>query len=218
MTRLIVCGIIALVILCPLLCQAQNPMLAGRGHSGAPISGTLFSLPFVSGVLTKIAIIQKDFRERLTFYAKQIKRRPTGAGLWSFLVLSFAYGVVHAVGPGHGKCLVCSYFLANKGNLRHGLFFSGVFSVIHVFSPVILILGISLLGREANLFDLDRITEHMYTISYLLVAIVGVFLLVRGVLYLTDHSDDDTEGHYHDDLCENRSNSKSVLALALAAG
>ena len=220
MTRVIVYTTLTFIVLCPLFCPAQNPMLAGRGHTSVPVSGKLFSLPLVSGVLTKIAGIQKDFREKLTFYAKQIKDHPTGSGLWYFLVLSFAYGVVHAVGPGHGKCLVCSYFLANKGNLRHGLFFSSVFSLIHVFSPVILILGIRFLGRDANLFDLDRISEYMYTISYLLVAVVGMFLLIRGILYLTqyDHDHSDVHDHDEDHCCESHSNHKSLLALALAAG
>ncbi|MGC8658160.1 MAG: nickel/cobalt transporter [Desulfomonilaceae bacterium] len=220
MTRVIFYMALTLVVFCPLFSQAENPMLAGRGHTGIPVSGTVFSLPFVSGVLTWIAEIQKDFRERLTFYAKQIKDHPTGSGLWYFLVLSFAYGVVHAVGPGHGKCLVCSYFLANKGNIRHGLFFSSVFSLIHVFSPVILILGIRFLGRDANLFDLDRISEYMYSISYLLVAVVGIFLLTRGIVYLTQDDHDHPDFHDHDEghCCESHSNPKSLLALALAAG
>ncbi len=215
MTRLFVFITVASIVLCPILCCGQNPLLAGRGgHSGKLFPSISFSLPLLPTILTKITEIQKDFRESLTFYAKRIKEHPTGTGLWYFLAISFAYGVVHALGPGHGKCVVCSYFLATKGNLKHGFFYSSVFSAIHVFSPVVLILGILFIGRDASLFDFDGISEYMYPISYLLVAIVGLSFLLRSILHLNKHDHD----HHEDHGCETHSSAKGILALALAAG
>ena len=64
MTRVIVYTTLTFIILCPLFSQAQNPMLAGRGHTSIPVSGRLINLPLVSGALTKIAGIQKDFKRK----------------------------------------------------------------------------------------------------------------------------------------------------------
>jgi len=43
-----------------------------------------------------------------------------GSAVWGLFGLSFAYGVFHAAGPGHGKALIASYMLANERALRRG--------------------------------------------------------------------------------------------------
>ena len=39
---------------------------------------------------------------------------------WTLAALSFLYGVVHAVGPGHGKTIISSYVVANEETVRRG--------------------------------------------------------------------------------------------------
>ena len=63
---------------------------------------------------------QKELTQRLNTFGMDLADNPFGPALWFFLGLSFVYGVVHAVGPGHGKAVVCSYFLANPGSMATG--------------------------------------------------------------------------------------------------
>lgn len=56
---------------------------------------------------------------------------------WLFL-FSFGYGVLHAVGPGHGKSLVSSYFLGNNSSHFKAFIISSLIGVVHTFSAFIL--------------------------------------------------------------------------------
>lgn len=58
------------------------------------------------------------------------------AYVW-LLLFSFIYGIVHAIGPGHGKSLVASYFLGNNGSSSKALSIAGMIGVVHTFSAFI---------------------------------------------------------------------------------
>ena len=52
--------------------------------------------------------------------------------------LSFAYGVFHAAGPGHGKAVISSYMLANEVALRRGIMLSFVSAFLQAATAIIL--------------------------------------------------------------------------------
>ena len=72
--------------------------------------------------LNWINLQQQDFYRSLTGALKGM--REDGSRLWVLVGLSFAYGVFHAAGPGHGKAVISSYMLANEVALqaRHHAF------------------------------------------------------------------------------------------------
>ena len=63
-----------------------------------------------------INVQQQDFYRSLTGALKAM--REDGSKLWVLVGLSFAYGIFHAAGPGHGKAVISSYMLANEVALQ----------------------------------------------------------------------------------------------------
>jgi ABC-type nickel/cobalt efflux system permease component RcnA len=47
-----------------------------------------------------------------------------GSAVWTLLAISFAYGIFHAAGPGHGKAVISSYLVANQETARRGVVLS----------------------------------------------------------------------------------------------
>ena len=52
---------------------------------------------------------------------KGIQGENKWAAAWTLMSLSFAYGVLHAAGPGHGKAVISAWLLATENQLRRGI-------------------------------------------------------------------------------------------------
>lgn len=52
---------------------------------------------------------------------RAIKQGESALPLLVGLLLAFGYGVVHALGPGHGKLVVATYFLSHDAQIGRGL-------------------------------------------------------------------------------------------------
>jgi nickel/cobalt exporter len=101
--------------------------------------------------------------------------REGGGGAWLLVGLSFAYGVFHAAGPGHGKAVISSYLFANDETWRRGLVLSFASALLQSLVAVTLVaVAALLLGATAKMMgDTVRVIE---TVSYTLIALMGARL------------------------------------------
>jgi nickel/cobalt transporter (NicO) family protein len=165
-----------------------------------------------SPALVKLNTLQRDFREKMTGYARQIQEAPTGATTISFLALTFLYGVVHALGPGHGKSIVGSYFLARRGTLKQALFFGNLITFMHVFSATVIVFGLALLGRKTNIFSFQEVEGGLQSFSYLFIFLIGVYLLVKAIWDICMKKRGGGDG------ADAKADAGSMAALSLSAG
>ncbi len=97
---------------------AQTSIGIGTNEAVVPSTG-LFG-----GLMHWINVQQQGFYRSLTGALKAM--REDGTQVWLLVGLSFAYGVFHAAGPGHGKAVISSYMVANEVALSRGVVLSFV--------------------------------------------------------------------------------------------
>jgi nickel/cobalt exporter len=103
-----------------------------------------------------------------------------GFALWGLMGISFAYGIFHAAGPGHGKAVISSYLLANDETWRRGITLAFAAAVMQWLTAVIIVgVAAALLGATARLMGDTVRTVEM--VSYGLIVLLGARLLwVKG--------------------------------------
>lgn len=95
-------------------------------------------------------------------------------------LVSFIYGVVHAIGPGHGKAVISSYVLANERTLRRGVILAFLSSVVQACSAIAIVVIFSLLMRAAGL-KIQAAVGQLETVSYALVAAIGAWMMYMAI-------------------------------------
>jgi nickel/cobalt exporter len=152
---------------------------AGHAHAASSLGiGTneavLPSTGLFSGVLNWINAQQQGFYRQLTGAMKSM--RDGGGGAWLLVGLSFAYGIFHAAGPGHGKAVISSYMLANEVALRRGVLLSFVSAFLQAATAIVVMTLVYFLLRGTSVSMTDA-TWFLEVSSYVLVTAFGAWLL-----------------------------------------
>jgi nickel/cobalt transporter (NicO) family protein len=176
-----------------------------------PSAGPRFTPP----LFDEMVALQRDLRQRMTNYARQIQERPLGSATWQLMLLSFLYGVVHALGPGHGKSIVCTYFVSRRGTWRQALLFGNLITATHILSAVVIIVWLSWVLGRANIATFHSVEGRLESISYALIVLIGFFLLGK-TLFDWWRASRGKSGE-EDEECP-RSSPRDIVTLSLATG
>jgi ABC-type nickel/cobalt efflux system permease component RcnA len=128
-------------------------------------------------LLSWVADTQQSMQREL---AQSVKRLKSGNAIGAALALaglSFLYGVVHAVGPGHGKAIISSYVVANEETVRRGIMISFIAAALQALTAILLV-GVLLIGLNATGLQVNAWANQLETVSYAMIALVGLYLLV----------------------------------------
>src|SRR5690606_37716478 len=196
---------IAAALLVPAAALAQSSLGIGTAEPSMAPAG-----PF-AGFLQWVNAEQQRFYRALTGSLKAM--RDDGSQLWLLIGLSFAYGVFHAAGPGHGKAVISSYMLANEVALRRGVMLSFISALLQGVTAIVIMSAVFLMlrGTSVSMTDASRFLEIA---SYALVTGFGAWLLwrkagpsLRGILFGNPvrslsasiaHAHHDHHHHHHD--------------------
>jgi ABC-type nickel/cobalt efflux system permease component RcnA len=191
--------------------NAQNPFLS-KGDKEKTVQKKIKAPEVLHPILDLVAKWQKQLKTKLTAFARDIHANPYGKSFWLFLLLSFAYGVVHAVGPGHGKTISCAYFLSRPAHLIQGFLMGNLVAFMHVFSAVVIVVTVYFILKRAGMTTFDTTSVTLQKLSYLILLLLGVVLAFKSILGLKTHRDHvRTGGAQPADL-------KSLIAVSLATG
>lgn len=163
----------ALLVAGPAL-AAGGPFGVGAPEPMAPVMGGP-----LGPVFAWVTAWQSSFYRTLTTAIAEMKA--SGAAPWLLIGLSFAYGVFHAVGPGHGKAVVSSYVMANEATARRAIGLSFAASAVQATTAVVLVLVAASILNLSSL-AMSRSIETIEVGAYTLVTLLGATLVWRKIV------------------------------------
>lgn len=153
---------------------AQNPFGAPRPVQAAE--------PEAGGVIGWLLAKQSEFYRQMSATIRAAKS--DGSAVWTLLFISFAYGILHAAGPGHGKAVIASYLVANRETARRGIALSFASALMQSL-VAILIVGISAWVLNATARTMCKAEGAIEIASYGLIALFGLRLVwVKGRTFI----------------------------------
>lgn len=149
---------------------------------------------------------QRGFQNQMALALRGVRGGQPGA-IAALLAGCFAYGFFHAVGPGHGKVLIGGYGLARQVAALRLSAISLASSLGQAITAIVLVYGgvwLFQLSREQLVGTADGL---MAPVSYAMIALIGLWLLARGLRRLMQRGA--PEGHAphaggHCDSCGHR--------------
>lgn len=150
---------------------AQSSLGIGGGEQAIqPSTG------FLGGFFTWVGNEQREFYRMMTAALKEM--REDGTAVWVLMGLSFLYGILHAVGPGHGKVVISSYMLANETELKRGVILSFASSMLQAISAIVIV-GVGFLVLRGTAVSMTDASGWLERASYVLIVAFGLWLLWR---------------------------------------
>lgn len=145
---------------------AQNPF--GAPRAAEPQGG------IVGWLLSK----QSEFYREISATIRAAKS--DGSAVWTLLAISFAYGIFHAAGPGHGKAVISSYMVANRETARRGIVLSFASALMQSLVAVAIV-GVCAWLLNATAKTMCGAEKAIEIASYALIAAFGARLVwVKG--------------------------------------
>ena len=130
--------------------------------------------PQVGGIVGWILAKQSEFYREMSATIRAAKS--DGSAVWTLLSISFAYGIFHAAGPGHGKAVISSYLVANEETARRGIVLSFASALLQALVAVALVAVLAwLLSSTAK--TMCSAEKAIEIASYALIAAFGARLV-----------------------------------------
>ncbi|HXP75870.1 MAG TPA: hypothetical protein VN823_17135 [Stellaceae bacterium] len=198
MTRMLsVLGIFLFALLSAAPAARCDALTSGRNTPEA--SPTL--VPFGGGLVMRLAAAQRKLNDSISAAFRDVRDSHSRSAIVLILGLAFLYGVLHAVGPGHGKAVVAGYFVANRARWTSGIAMGSLISLIQGASAIALVglLAVILQWRQFDVLDRATLVEF---VSYGLIAVLGAVMFYRAVTgrgHAHAHEGHDVhDGHGHE--------------------
>jgi len=156
----------------PSLAQSAHPFATPEQRLSLPSTGWLAEFT------GQMAAWQGHFYRQLTGAVRAWKQ--DGWAAWLLLALSFAYGVFHALGPGHGKAVLTAYVLANRETIRNGALLAMLSAFLQAFVAIGLV-AIAAGVLQVSGVAMNRATWWLELASYAMMAALGGWLVYKHV-------------------------------------
>lgn len=194
--------IVITVLILSDLAAGGNPFLnkkADNKNTEQTVNTPATQMPFMD----KIIKIQRELNSKLSQLIRETREDSSISTILFALIISFIYGMIHSLGPGHGKIFATSYFLSNRSRYLNGIILGYTTGLIHALSAVISVTVLYFILSGGSMKNIDDLNITMQKISYFVIILAGIFLLFSALK------------HKHK---EKEKKDRSLLSIAVAVG
>jgi len=125
------------------------------------------------------------------------------------LAVAFIYGLVHALGPGHGKMVIASYFLVRQSKVKEALKAGFLTSIIHTLTALGLTAILFLFFQNSITQYFKDINANMYKVSAIFIISIALYLLYETIKDKNVHENE---------VDKKEIKNKSLFSVALSIG
>lgn len=130
-------------------------------------------------LLMQSAVWQKALHQQMAALLQQVKAAPQQAGL-ALMLFSLSYGVLHALGPGHGKVVIATYLATHPARLKSSLKLTFAASLMQGCVAIALV-TLVLVVLQLSSRQLHQSSFWLEKGSFILVILLGVLLSWRAL-------------------------------------
>ncbi len=121
----------------------------------------------------------EKFTQNIKKYLLEVQKGEDKSALFFLLMASFIYGVIHSIGPGHGKALAFSYFSSFKSSYFQAFIISLFTAFVHIFGAFfIVVISVFVLESVMNKFVENSIT-YITNFSALIIMFLAIYILYK---------------------------------------
>lgn len=130
---------------------------------------------------TKEKTLLREFVKKVKKNLLSIKEEGNIFAFFALLFVSFIYGIVHAIGPGHGKTLAFSYFSSHKSSFIKAFIISQASAFIHILGAFVLVLiSVFILQNFLNNFVADSVVI-LTKVSAIMIITLSCYMFYRKI-------------------------------------
>lgn len=143
------------------------------------LAGLLWLLHEWPQVMLKSVVWQREVNQQMSALLQAVAANPARAG-GALLGFSFVYGVLHALGPGHGKVVITTWLATHPSKLRSAMGLTLAASLLQGLVAIgLVVVVLTLLALPARQLHLSGFWLEKG--SYALVGLLGAMLCWRAV-------------------------------------
>ncbi|MBU1340489.1 MAG: hypothetical protein KKE44_10495 [Proteobacteria bacterium] len=156
--------------------MAGNPFTSKQKQQHSAISPQGQSVFYVT-----IVMWQQKLRQKMADLIRSVQTTKRMAPVFFLMACSFAYGVIHSAGPGHGKAVALSYILSCKPGISKGLIFGNMVALTHGFSGILFVLTVKFLFQTQISGSLETVSHITQIISFSLICFLGLIIFAKSM-------------------------------------
>ncbi|MGM0442496.1 MAG: nickel/cobalt transporter [Elusimicrobiota bacterium] len=134
---------------------------------------------FIQKIINSIAPLQRKIRKNLSNLASKLKKSKSPRTFLVIFFFSFLYGVIHALGPGHGKIVAFSYFASSSDSrLKSGIIAGSSIAFLQAISAILLVSVMYFVLNKTKFISIESTRTVITRVSFGMIFLLGIYLFI----------------------------------------